>query len=362
MALLKRGRFWHMDVGCNGRRIRKSTDTADRKLAETIHAKTLAQAVEGKWLDKPKNSKKTFQEMMEKYMAEHSVPNKASSGRDQTSLKHLLPCFGKMPLTDIKPNLISQYKVKRKKDGASPCSVNRELALMKHAFNLAIREWEWVNENPVIRVRKEKEPPPRDRWLRYEEEEILLQASPQWLRELIIFAVETGCRLSENLSLTWNDIDLQKRTAVIFGSKTGERRTVPLSKRAYWLLKAKADVRQINSLLVFRDIDRYSVTKAFKKMTKKLSLENLRFHDLRHTFATRLAQSGVDEYLIQKLLGHKTPSMTQRYAHHSVESLRRGIRIFEQSRNEEPGESYDTNTSQSPALQNPAKDAELLIH
>lgn len=284
-------------------------------------------------------AEKTFKAMMDRYMEEYSKPKKASSWRDEASLKHLLPFFGDYTIMEIAPSLISQYKTRRRLDGASPSTVNRELSLMKHGYNIAIREWEWIKENPVSKVSMEKEPPARDRYLVNDEEENLLKVSTLWLREIIVFAVETGCRQGEILSLTWKDVDLHKRTANVFATKTEDRRTIPLSARVFDLLKEKGRNRSITTNFVFtlngKGINSFVLSNAFEKACKEAEIEGLRFHDLRHTFATRLAQAGIDPYTIQRLLGHRSPSMTQRYSHHCVESLRRGIDVFERVRKEE---------------------------
>lgn len=329
-----------MSFTCDGKQMRRSTETKDKKLAEKIHAKILTQIAEGRWFDKPEGETITFREMMERYMKEHSLPNKASSDRDEHSLKYLLPFFGDRKLTEIAPKMVNQYKTERRQAGVSSATVNRELALMRNAYNLAIREWEWVKDNPVSKIRFEKEPPARDRWLTNDEEEKLLKESPEWLRDLIVFAVETGCRQGEILSLTWKNVDLFHKTALIFGSKTGERRTIPLSKRAFELLKEEAQVKMLSNEPVFKNssgtnISRFTIAPSLRKALNNAGIMDFRFHDLRHTFASRLAQSGIDPYTIQKLLGHKSASMTQRYSHHCVESLRKGIDAFERAREEQ---------------------------
>jgi integrase len=185
----------------------------------------------------------------------------------------------------------------------------------------------------------EKENNKRDRWLSYEEEEKLLKASPNWLQELIIFGVNTGMRLSEILSLSWKDVDLDRNTAIVMESKNREKRTIPFNQAALTLLKAKSKVRSIKTDLFFYShahtlIDKCNVGKVFRKVIKKAKIENLRFHDLRHTFATRLVQAGQDLYRVQLLLGHKTPFMTQRYAHHYPENLRSSVAALDTARKE----------------------------
>ena len=343
MGLFKRGSVWWMSFTYQGKQYRKSTETENRKLAQKILDKTKGEIVEGKWFEKLEGDNRTFGEMMDKYMEEHSIPKKASADRDKVSLVHLRPHFEEYAITTITSKMINEYKSKRREEGSSPGTINRELALMKHAFNLALKEWEWVTENPVMKVTMEKEPPSRDRFLTYEEEERLLSASPQWLKEIIIFAAETGCRREEILSLQWKDVDLFKKVITIFGKKTGERRTLPLTNRVFDVLKvrekARTKVRSITEDLVFnhpvgRRVNINALKWAFKEALGKTEIKGFRFHDLRHTFASRLAQNGIDPYSIQKMMGHTSFSTTQRYAHHFVESLRRGIESLQVARME----------------------------
>jgi integrase len=200
---------------------------------------------EGKWFERLWGEDKTFREMMEKYMREYSVPKKISSKRDVTSLLHLNPFFGSCRLTEIAPSQINQYKVMRREEGSTPATINRELALMMHAYSLAAREWEWVKDNPVIRVSMERENNKRDRWLTPEEEKKLLEECPEWLKAIVLFALHTGLRLGEILSLTWNAVDLDRRTVIVIKSKNGERRTIPVNEGALEVLRSKRKVRSL---------------------------------------------------------------------------------------------------------------------
>jgi site-specific recombinase XerD len=147
-------------------------------VAKKIEAKIKTQLIEGKWLDRLPGQEKTFKEMMERYMTEHSQPRKKSWRRDKISLLHLLPFFKGHFLRDITSESISQYKAQRYQEGAKPSTLNRELSLMKHAFDLALKEWNWIRENPMSKVKMERENNERDRVLSYEDEERLLAASP----------------------------------------------------------------------------------------------------------------------------------------------------------------------------------------
>jgi len=334
MGLFKRGSVWWMDFVYKGTRIRRSVETKNRKLAQRIYDKVKGEIAEGKWFERLPGQDKTFKELMEKYMVEHSKPKKKTWVRDGVSLSHISPFFGEYNLMEITPSMISDYKNRRLKEGAAPATLNRELSLCKHAFNLAYKEWDWVRENPFCKVKMERENNERDRILGHEEEKRLLEVSPPWLREIITFALNTGCREGEILGLTWQDVDLFKRIVVIHQSKTGHTKTIPVIPTLFELLKIKNKVRHLHHNLVFPSANGTRFTpsnlgRSFRSALKKAKIYNFRFHDLRHSFASRLAQSGVDLYLIQKLLGHRDPRMVQRYSHHSVESLRNGIEALE---------------------------------
>ncbi len=337
MGLFRRGQIWWMSFMLEGKQVRRSTETGDKKTAAIIYHKVMTEVAEGEWRERKPEQAKTFPNMMENYIREHSALKKRSTSRDEASLKHLLPFFGEYELTKIRSSIVNEYKSKRLLDGAAPATVNKELALMKHAFNLAVKEWEWLSDNPLFKICMEKEPPAKDRWLTEDEEKMLLLASPDWLKEIVIFAVDTGCRRGEILSLPWKHVDLTRRVATIFGRKTGEWRGIPLSRRIREMLITKHSGRKVQSLredFVFTHpagqmVDIHELRWAFESALKRVEIKDFRFHDLRHTFATRLAQRGIDLFTIQKLLGHKSFETTQRYAHHCAESLRRGINVLD---------------------------------
>jgi len=154
---------------------------------------------------------------------------------------------------------------------------------------------------------------------------------------MILFALNTGMRMGEIRALTWEAVDLFRKTVTVFRSKNGEQRTIPINSLVLDVLKSKAKVRSLKSDYVFPNdtytlLDDSHLRRAFRGAMKLCRIENFHFHDLRHTFATRLVQSGIDLYEVQCLLGHKSPIMTQRYAHHYPESLREGVEMLEKYR------------------------------
>jgi integrase len=344
MGLFKRGKVWWMAMTYQGKQVRRSTGTSDRRLAEAILSKVKVNIIEGRFFDTLEEKERTFEEMMERYQQEHVV-KRASARSYRGYVKNLVDFFGSSCLAEITPRRVVEYKAKRYADGVGLATINRELAAMKNAFNLAVREWGWCRDNPVQKVSMEKENNKRNRWLSQGEEQQLLQASPFWLREIIVFALHTGMRLGEILSLTWKGVG--RKTVIVFHSKNGERRTIPINQTVLEILKGRSKVRPLATNLVFYGkahaaIDAHNLRRAFRQALKKAKIEDFHFHDLRHTFATRLIQSGVDLYKVQRLLGHKSPLMTQRYAHHYPESLRQGVEILDGAK------TFITNLAQSP--------------
>jgi len=344
--------YWWMSFVIKGKRYRRSTEVKDRKTAQKIHDAVRGRIAEEKWIGIQEESGRTFKELMDRYMSEHSKLKKKSWLRDEVSLKHLLPFFEDSMVSEVTPELISGYKTGRLKEGAMPATLNRELALAKHAFNIGSKEWGWCRENPFCKVKMERENNARSRVLAYDEEEGLLNICPKWLKDIMTFALHTGARMGEILELSWKDVDLFRRVVVIHQGKTGRTKTIPLTPSAMEILKGKSKVRHLHASLVFPSANgtRMSDTnlgRAFRYALRKAKIENFRFHDLRHTFASRLAMAGKDLYLIQRLLGHTEPRMVQRYAHHSVESLRDGIDVLETLKKEAHERSRVTIPSQS---------------
>jgi integrase len=170
--------------------------------------------------------------------------------------------------------------------------------------------------------------------LTLEEEERLLAASPPWLQQLIVFAVSTGLRHREVLHLQWPEVDFSRKTITILEQKNKSIDTLPLNVRALDVLKERAKVRHLTSKYVFftatgNAILINNVLRGLYSAIEKANIGHLRFHDLRHTFATRLVQAGVDLYTVQKLGRWKTLSMVMRYAHHHSESLRAGTEVLD---------------------------------
>lgn len=335
----KNSRIWWMSFSVNGKQYLRSTGTHDKKFAEAILAKIKTQILEGKWFDVDTAKQYTFNDMMEKYFKEHASVHKEQSTlrRDFDSYSHLKMIFAGLTLDRITPELVVGYRNKRLSGNASHSTILNELGLLRNAFNISIKNWRWCKENPVSQVKLNLKARQIDRWLSYGEQERLLIAAKnkllEQLSDIIILALNTGMRNSEILSLKNQDVDFSRKTLVVMKSKTKGKQTIPLNNTAFELLIRRSKVipssRYVFSTGQGTRITARNLNRAFYKAIKKANISSFRFHDIRHTFATRLVQSGVNLYKVSKLLGHKDISTTQRYAHHYPESLRDGVEILD---------------------------------
>ena len=207
MGLFKRGSIWWMSFFYKGKRYRKSAETEDKKFAQRIYDKVKGEIAEGKWFDKLPGEDKTFREMVERFETEH-LSQLASYKAAKSYVTQLKNFFGDYLVSEVTPSLINEFKLKRKAQGVKPATIRRQFDILKRAFNIAMKEWEWCSSNTVTRVSLERANNARDRWLTIDEEEKLLQVCPQWLKEIVVFALNTGCRLSEIRFLTWKGADL----------------------------------------------------------------------------------------------------------------------------------------------------------
>ena len=334
MGLYRRGQVWWMNFSYQGQQVRASTGQIDKRAAELILGDTRRQLRDGAYRITLEERNRRFGELMERFLCEHDI-KKASQRSYVGYVKRLRAFFGDgTPLADITPWLIVEFENHLFAEQLAQASVNRHLATLKKAFNLAVREWEWCQRNPVLSVSMEREHNGRDRWLTVEEEGRVLTACGPWLRDIVQFALGTGMQMGEILSLSWRGVDLIRRTAMVFHSKNGERRTIPLNQTVLSLIKERGTLRSLRTDLVYPRkthtlLESGHLRRAFRLALKKARIEDFRFHDLRHTFASRLVQVGVELHKVQRLLGHKSPMMTQRYAHYYPESLREGVEILD---------------------------------
>jgi integrase len=341
MGLYRRGEIYWFTLMYEGKRIQESLHTKSKQMAERAYAKTLTEIIEGRYFEVNLAKQIRFEEMAIKYLEEHR------HSRDEHTVKKLHGFFKGMTLYEITTKKVAEYR-KLRVEVAKPATVYQELALLRRMFNVAIREWEWLRDNPVSRLSfSVGTRNARDRWLTPEEEKKLLEkaTNPHWLRPLLVTALHTGLRKGELLALTWKDIDFAANILRVERSKNGEKRALPLSRTVQSVLKG-IKVRSMTGRVF--PISVRSLRVAFEAALEKAEIENFHFHDLRHSFATRLVQNGVDLYKVKELLGHKSVSMTMRYAHHYPESLRASVEVLDDCYN---FTTMDPSTSLTPLVE-----------
>lgn len=281
---------------------------------------TEAEIEQGIHLKSVEAKKHTLKELIDRYIKYHLL----QEGGDHKRIPQLRwwqENLGDYLLTEMTSPRLSEMKHKLSESRA-PATVNRYLAALSHVFTMAVNEWEWMDDNPMRKVKKLVEPRGRVRYLSKVEKNRLINACKdsevKALLPIVLIAISTGMRQGEILNLKWKDLDLQSGRLVIQKSKNNERRGLSVVGDALTELRHWSKVRTLNSELVFPGRNRQSpifIRKPWLNAVVKAELKDFRFHDLRHTAASYLAMSGASLNEIAEILGHKTLSMVQRYAH-----------------------------------------------
>lgn len=246
--------------------------------------------------------------------------------------------IGHLTLADITPALIAEHRDKLLKEPIvsqaknpdpkkpvryrSNSTVVRYLAAISHAFTIAIKEWQWLENNPVQRIRKPKEARGRDRFLSDEERTNLLESCKASecavLYTIVVLALSTGMRRGEIMTLNWKHVDFKNKAVRLEQTKNGDKRTVPLTGHAHELLTALSKVRRIDTQMVFPSTSGNTplfIDRPWRKALSAAGVEDFCFHDLRHSAASYLAMNGASLIEIAAVLGHRTMQMVKRYSH-----------------------------------------------
>lgn len=327
MRVFKRGNIWWIDYFYGGRRIRESAGTTNKKRAKQLLAKRLSAVFENRFdLREISQHQPLFSTYADHYLENYSKLNKRpqTHQRDQGLVKHLKVAFGKYLMGEITPEMIEKYKKARLNKGRRPATVNREVACLKNMYNVAIRDKKVVH-NPVRQVKLLKENNEVTNPLTRGDEKRLLDAAAPHIRAIIICALDSGMRLAEILDLRWDAVDFKTQLITVKHSKTGKRREIPITTRLQKTLKGLPIGKVV---FWWKDGEPIgSVKKGYKAAVRRAGLidKKYRFHDLRHTYATRLIHGGADPFTVMQLLGHASITTTQRYAHPNLESKRRAV-------------------------------------
>jgi integrase len=270
----------------------------------------------------------------QEYLELYAKQNKRSWTRDETSINHLKEFFNGKNLSDITPELIEKYRLSRRADGVSPATINRETACLSFLYSKALA-WGKAEVNPVLKVKKFREPASRERILTGDEARRLLNAASPELRPILITALGTGMRRGEILGLKWTDLDFVRGSISISHSKSGKPRKVPMSgtvaaalgavpKRGEYVFHNPKTGRPIKDVkTAFHAACRRA--KKNPKDKKDPGITGFRFHDLRHTALTWMLRGGADIITVSKIAGHARIEMSARYLHETGESMRLAV-------------------------------------
>lgn len=310
---------YYLDYFDNGKRIQR----VSRKAAsfEDAYAE-LRQVV----FKEPEKKRVSFSTFADEYLEDYAKPTKKSWKTDKVRLKKLKKYFKETDLRQITPMEIERFRSLLLVKGQQKSTTNRSLALLKRMFNLAIEEG-YAEVNPARKVKMFSEADNlKERILTEGEERLLLVSCCEHMKDIVTFALNTGMRLGEILNLKWANVDMKSGTIKVEFTKSGKTRIVPVNQTLREML---ARPRKRGEVYVFTNPDskdRFRETKrSFKTGCRRAGIEGLRFHDLRHTFASRLVQNHVDVGTVRKLLGHSTLLITQRYIHSDETTLRSAV-------------------------------------
>ena len=307
----------------------KATATFERKTdAKRWAQQTEAAMREGRYFKNSEAKKHTVGDLVDRYI-ENVIPTKPKNAKACTAqLKWWKKEIGHCLLADVTPALIAEKRdqllkgVTFKGTIRSPSTVVRYLAALSHAFTTAVKEWGWMEDSPMTKVSKPKEPRGRVRFLSTEERQALLQACRESKNPLLhpafVVSLSTGMRQAEQMSLHWEDVDLFKGRIVLHETKNGERRVVPLRGHALEVLH-KLKIQQGRDIgPVFpgkKGTSPIDLRNPWDKALKAAGIQDYRWHDNRHSCASYLLAQGATPAQIAEILGHKTLQMVKRYAH-----------------------------------------------
>ena len=320
-SIRKRGERWQVRIQLSGHPAASKT-FSNKKDALLWAKKTESDMERGVWLD-IKQVDISIQDALARY-SEEVTPSKKGASRELNRIKHLMEYkIATKNLCSVRGSDVAEFRDALIGKGYAPATVKKFLEVLSSLFNTAISEWGYESlGNPVRQVKKPIVRNGRTRRLTASEEYLLLDAAAKhkggWLKPVILLAIETAMRRGEIAALRIEDIDLQRRIAVLHETKNGDSRLVPLSSKAIHAIKNLINDR-VNGRLVGVNAD--AITGAFHTAVIRAGINDFRVHDLRHEGVSRLFEKGLNPLEVAAISGHKTLSMLQRYTHLQATNL-----------------------------------------
>lgn len=329
----KDNRQFYIDYRVDGRRVREVIGPS-RSQAVNALAMRKSDIIAGRF-HLPPEEKLTFDVAVERYML-WARQHKRSWRDDLEIFKRMAPHFGGTPVTRINPFQIEKMKTALIAAGLSTSRVNRYLAGLSGLYHRLIDWGMHIGDNPVRKVRRFRESPGRIRYLTREELDRLRPACNPELWAAVTLAIHTGMRAAELFDLLWRDVDMENRIIHVVDSKNGDRRDIPLSNTAYGVLVARRRTGEHVMAQADGEVHRQHMRAVFVRACSKAGLAGLRWHDLRHTFASYAVMNGASVFAVQELMGHRSLAMTRRYSHLSPGVLRQAVAAMDNAMGDLP--------------------------
>ena len=316
-------RIWWIEFYEDGRQIRESSKSRRFKDAEALLRQRVAEMETGTYA--PLAERVTVGDLLDDVLKDYEV-NGQFLERANTSVKHLAPFFGEIRAARVETKTLNVYVTQRRSEAAANATINRELALLRRAFNLAHKATPpGVKRVPAFP--KLKEAPPRKGFFEHDAFLLLRGELPEPHRPVITFGYYTGCRKNEILLLLWEQVDLIARVVRLNPGETknDEGRVIPLAGALLEMLMMQRQIRDQRwpecPWVFFRYGKRIKDFRgAWEEASKRAGLWNEErgkpkylFHDLRRTGARNLVRAGVPERVAMAIGGWKTRSVFDRY-------------------------------------------------
>ena len=344
MNIYKRGDIYWCKFRIDNKLHQHSCKTKDKETAQEIASAIYADTIRDRFNIPVKNAGKyIFRDIFKEYTENQNVSIKTKEIRT-TAANHFLPVLNNLDIKNISVADIEKYQLKRKIEVLSMPKnkgkreqditfrlINIEIATLYNFFSFCIKKG-YIDKNPCVGVKKLNELSRLKTLSDQDINKLIAGATNKLTKDLITFLILTGCRKGEALNLKWDDVDLQNDVIAIKGTKTKYDRYVPISKPLKTLLGGIEKEKMLGanftpSNYVFNNDGRKlsDFKRSFHTACRNAGLKDLRIHDLRHVFASKMVMNGTSLFITGELLGHRTTQMTKRYSHLVPETLRKAL-------------------------------------
>ncbi|MFH0702771.1 MAG: site-specific integrase [bacterium] len=341
----KNGR-WYLKLQIRGKRYHQAIPEAtSKKEAEKAESVFKSELLHGRYNLAERRKEKLFFDLAKEFEL-YAKTNRIGWEKDKSTVNKIKDHFGNKSINQITPFAIEKYRSWRKNNNIANATINREVGILRKMFSIAVDN-DWIDENPCLacKVKPLREDNKKERFLTHEEEFKMIKACVdeyEYLRAIVICALNTGMRKSEILHLKWECVDLKKRFLTLLKTKSGKVRKIPINDRLFKELQ-KLNQNKLSEYVFTNPetkIHYVDIRKGFlhiceqagvnpKKKNRKEEKTDFVFHDLRHTAATRMVAAGIDLVVVKEILGHSDITTTMRYSHPVPERKLQAVKALE---------------------------------